>query len=99
MVELLLVLHQDRDVVAVDKPPGVPVIPARGEDGGECLQHRLQRQIGHRLWVVHRIDRDASGVVLFASNAAAHRMLSLAFEQRQVHKSYVAFVEIGRAHV
>jgi RluA family pseudouridine synthase len=88
----LVVLHEDRDVVAVDKPAGLPVIPARSEDAAACLQHRLERQIGRRLWVVHRIDRDASGVVLFARNAEAHRALSLAFENRLMHKSYVAIV-------
>lgn len=88
----LVVLREDRDVVAVDKPAGLPVIPARGEDAAACLQHRLERQVGRRLWVVHRIDRDASGVVLFARNAEAHRALSLAFEHRDVHKSYVAIV-------
>jgi tRNA pseudouridine32 synthase/23S rRNA pseudouridine746 synthase len=88
----LVLLHEDGDVVAVDKPFGVAVIPARGEDGQACLQKRLERQIGRRLWVVHRIDRDASGVVLFARSAEAHRALSLAFEHRQVHKSYAAFV-------
>ncbi len=90
--EPIVVLYEDRDVVAVDKPAGVPVIPARGEDEGACLQRRLERQIGRRLWVVHRIDRDASGVVLFARNADAHRALSLAFEHRLVHKSYLAIV-------
>jgi RluA family pseudouridine synthase len=88
----LALLHEDKDVVAVDKPAGVPVIPARGEDAEACVQRRLERQIGRRLWVVHRIDRDVSGVVLFARNADAHRALSLAFEHRLVHKSYVAIV-------
>lgn len=88
----LEVLLQDDDVVAVAKPAGEPVIPARGEDARECVQRRLERQVGRRLWVVHRIDRDASGVVLFAANAGAHRALSLAFEHRQVHKTYVALV-------
>jgi tRNA pseudouridine32 synthase / 23S rRNA pseudouridine746 synthase len=88
----IAVLHEDRDVVAVAKPAGPPVIPARGEDADACVQRRLERQLGRRLWVVHRIDRDASGVVLFARNADAHRALSLAFERREVHKSYVAIV-------
>lgn len=78
-------------IVAVAKPPGEPVIPARGEAPEACLQRRFERQLGRRLWVVHRIDRDASGVVLFATNAAAHRALSVAFEQRRVAKSYRAF--------
>lgn len=85
-------LYQDQDVVAVDKPSGEPVIAARGEPPEACLQKRLERQLGQRLFVVHRIDRDASGVVLFARHAQAHRTLSLAFEHRQVRKAYWAFV-------
>jgi RluA family pseudouridine synthase len=88
----LVVLAEDADLLAVDKPPGLPVIPARGADEAESLKRRLERQLGRRLWVVHRIDRDASGVVLFARNPAAHRALSLAFEHRDVRKSYVALV-------
>jgi tRNA pseudouridine32 synthase/23S rRNA pseudouridine746 synthase len=88
----LVLLHEDDDVVAVQKPPGEPVIPARDGSARDCVQRRLERQLGRRLWVVHRIDRDASGVVVFATNAAAHRALSLAFEHRQVSKAYVAFV-------
>ncbi len=79
-------------IVAAAKPSGEPVIPARGEPAEACLQHRLERQIGQRLFVVHRIDRDASGVVLFATTAEAHRALSMAFEARRVLKHYRAFV-------
>ncbi len=91
MSEPLPPLHEDEDVLAVAKPAGEPVIAARGKPRQECLQRRLERERGGRLWVVHRIDRDASGVVLFARNAAAHRALSLAFEQRRVAKTYLAF--------
>jgi RluA family pseudouridine synthase len=88
----LTLLHEDHDLVAVAKPPGEPVIAARGEPRSLCLQKRLESRLRRRLWVVHRIDRDASGVVLFALNADAHRALSLAFEHREVAKSYAAFV-------
>jgi tRNA pseudouridine32 synthase/23S rRNA pseudouridine746 synthase len=88
----LALLHEDHDLVAVAKPAGEPVIPARGEPPRDCVQRRLERQVGGRLFVVHRIDRDASGVVVFARNADAHRALSLAFEHRQVVKTYAAFV-------
>lgn len=74
------------------KPAGEPVIPARGEPGEACVQKRLERQLGRRVYVVHRIDRDASGVVVFATDAAAHRAASLAFEKREVRKRYLAFV-------
>ena len=87
-----VLLHQDHDLVAVAKPPGEPVIPARGEPVSACLQKRLEHALGRRLFVVHRIDRDASGVVVFALNPDAHRAASLAFEHRLVTKTYVAFV-------
>jgi tRNA pseudouridine32 synthase/23S rRNA pseudouridine746 synthase len=93
----LVLLHEDHDLVAVAKPAGEPVIPARGESARDCVQRRLERQVGGRLWVVHRIDRDASGVVVFARNADAHRELSLAFEHRQVEKSYTAWASGGFA--
>ena len=78
--------------MAVAKPTGEPVIAARGEPRSACLQKRLERLLRRRLWIVHRIDRDASGVVVFALNADAHRAVSLAFEHRQVTKTYAAFV-------
>jgi tRNA pseudouridine32 synthase/23S rRNA pseudouridine746 synthase len=88
----LALLHEDHDLVAVAKPSGEPVIAARGEPRSACLQKRLESRLRRRLWVVHRIDRDASGVVVFALNADAHRVVSLAFEHRQVTKTYAAFV-------
>ena len=87
---MVTVLHEDPDVLAVDKPAGVVVIPARDEPPGESLRHRLEAARGERLWVVHRIDRDTTGVVLFARGAESHRALSLAFEQRRVEKTYLA---------
>jgi RluA family pseudouridine synthase len=88
----LTILHDAFGLVAVSKPAGLPVIPARGEPPEECLRRRLERQLGRRLFVVHRIDRDASGVVAFARSAVVHRAMSLAFEHREVEKTYVAFV-------
>jgi RluA family pseudouridine synthase len=84
------ILHRDTRVLAVQKPAGLTVIPARDEDPGRCLRATLEAALGLRLWVVHRLDRDTSGVVLFALDAAAHRALSVAFETRAVQKRYVA---------
>jgi RluA family pseudouridine synthase len=87
------VLAETAAWLAVDKPAGIAVIPARGEPFGDSLRARLESARGERLWVVHRLDRETSGVVLFARTAEAHRALSLAFERREVAKEYRAFTD------
>jgi 23S rRNA-/tRNA-specific pseudouridylate synthase len=86
-----MILALEPDLVAAAKPAGLPVVPARGEAPELCLRARLEVELGQRLWVVHRLDRETSGLVLFARHAKAHRALSLAFERREVTKTYVAF--------
>ncbi len=90
------VLYDEGDILVVDKPAGIAIIPARGEAPEASLHRRVEQQIGARLFIVHRIDRDVSGVVVFARTAEVHRHLSLAFEHRQVEKTYTAWV-VGRA--
>lgn len=87
----IAVLHYDDALVAADKPPGLAVVPASGDRLAESVRGRLERQLGVKLWVVHRLDRDTSGVLLFARTPGIHRALCLAFEERRVHKTYVAF--------
>ncbi len=84
-------LHEDQDVIAVNKPAGIAVIPGRDEKPDQALRGQLESLRGERLWVVHRLDRDTSGVVLFARNEQAHRRLSMAFEGREVSKTYLAW--------
>lgn len=84
------VLYEDEGLLAVDKPPGMVVIPARDEDPAGALRQRLERDRREALWVVHRIDRETSGVVLFARSADAHRTLNACFEGRSVSKTYTA---------
>lgn len=67
-------------------------IPGRGPESGENLHEYWQRERGAKLWVVHRLDRGASGIVLFAKDAEAHKILSMAFETRAVKKTYLAVV-------
>ncbi|BDG06703.1 RluA family pseudouridine synthase [Anaeromyxobacter oryzae] len=84
------VLHEDGYVLAVDKPPGRLVIP--GRQGGEpSLREELEASHG-RLWVVHRLDRGTSGVLVFARTAEAHRTLNLAFDRGEPRKRYLALV-------
>jgi len=84
------ILHQDEDLLAVDKPEGLASIPGRGPDK-DCLAARLGRHFG-KLLVVHRLDAEVSGVILLARNAAAHRALNDQFAAREVRKEYCAVV-------
>jgi len=85
------ILFADEDVVVVDKPAGLPTVPVPHAQSGGCVRAALERQLGAAVWVVHRLDRETSGVLLFARTAESHRSLCLAFEERRVRKTYVAF--------
>jgi tRNA pseudouridine32 synthase/23S rRNA pseudouridine746 synthase len=87
-------LAETDDLIAVAKPPGITVIPGRNEPPEACLRARLEAERGEPLFVVHRIDRDTSGVVVFARTAVAHRALSMAFEKRRTEKRYLAFTGV-----
>jgi RluA family pseudouridine synthase len=84
------ILHQDDQVLAVDKPAGLLTIPGRGFDA-PALSEQVRAIVPEAL-PVHRLDRDTSGVVLFAVTREAHRALNAAFESRRAEKTYVALV-------
>lgn len=86
------ILFEGAGVLAVDKPAGMLVIPGRAE-GEPSLREALEAKLGRKVFVVHRLDRDTSGVLVFALDAERHRALSMAFESGQVRKRYVALVE------
>ena len=85
------ILYEDKDVLAANKPEGLSVIPER-DFGRPCLLRILQERYGLKLFVVHRLDKDSSGVILFATHADAHRWLNGQFERREVDKTYAALV-------
>ncbi|MCU0658203.1 MAG: RluA family pseudouridine synthase [Polyangiaceae bacterium] len=80
-------LHEDPSLLVVAKPEGISAIPERDLQI-PSVQRLLEAQRGERLWVVHRLDKEVSGALLFARTPDAHRALSLAFERREVEKSY-----------
>jgi 23S rRNA pseudouridine1911/1915/1917 synthase len=86
------VLFEDADLLVVNKPSGITVIPERIHTERETMQSLLQQQYG-KLFVVHRIDRGTSGVLCFARNEEAHRALSLQFQNHEVQKFYTAIVK------
>lgn len=87
----LKILHDDHEVVLVDKPSGLLSVPGKGEHLMDCLITRVQAVFPMAL-LVHRLDRDTSGVMIFALTPHAQRHLGLQFEKRQTKKTYVARV-------
>jgi 23S rRNA pseudouridine1911/1915/1917 synthase len=94
------ILYEDEDVVVVNKPPGMVVHPARGHWSG-TLASALQFHFGPTLsasggasrpGIVHRLDRDTSGVILVARNDRSHSNLAKQFSSRSIEKEYFALV-------
>ncbi len=85
------VLHDDHEIIVVNKPAGLLSVPGKGEHLTDCLLARVQNAYPQAL-LVHRLDRDTSGVMIFALTPHAQRHLGLQFEKRQTKKSYVARV-------
>ncbi|WP_299825386.1 RluA family pseudouridine synthase [uncultured Roseobacter sp.] len=87
----LVVLHEDAEVLLVDKPAGLLSVPGKGPELADCLLNRVQAAFPDAL-LVHRLDRDTSGVMIFALTPHAQRHLGLQFEKRMTRKTYVARV-------
>ncbi len=86
-MEHIEILYVDEDILAINKPAGILTIPD-GYDSAKPFLTRILSEHYGRIWTVHRLDRNTSGVLLFARNPHAHRTLNLQFEQRQVQKIY-----------
>jgi 23S rRNA pseudouridine1911/1915/1917 synthase len=93
----LAIVHEDDDLVVLDKPAGLVVHPGAGHASGTLANalahHRPGIQVGGALrpGIVHRLDKDTSGLLVVAKNERAHRRLGDAFRARDVVKRYVAF--------
>ena len=85
------VIHADHEVLVVNKPSGLLSVPGKGAHLADCLLTRVQAAFPEAL-LVHRLDRDTSGVMVFALTPHAQRHLGLQFEKRQIKKTYVARV-------
>ena len=93
------ILYEDEVLAVVNKPPGMVVHPARGHWSGtltSALQFHFDRLSGAggatRPGIVHRLDRDTSGVIIIAKNDPTHMALAGQFERREVEKEYFAIV-------
>lgn len=87
----LPILWEDASLVAVNKPAGLRTIPDGYDRTLPYLGGLLEARYG-KVWTVHRLDKDTSGVILFARSAEAHRALNEQFEQRKTHKEYHTIV-------
>ena len=87
--EPLTILHEDHEVVVVDKPAGLLSVPGKGPELADCLIERVRR-VFPTVLLVHRLDRDTSGVIAFALTPLAQRHLGWQFEKRSTKKAYVA---------
>ena len=85
------ILYQDHQIVVVDKPSGLLSVPGKGEGLEDCVIERL-RGVFPEVLLVHRLDRDTSGVMIFALTPHAQRFLGQEFENRRTKKVYVARV-------
>jgi tRNA pseudouridine32 synthase/23S rRNA pseudouridine746 synthase len=85
----LTILHEDHEIVVLDKPAGLLSVPGRGPDLADCLITRVKAVFPQAL-LVHRLDRDTSGVIVFALTPHAQRNLSMQFEEKRTKKTYQA---------
>ena len=95
----LKIIYEDDEMLAIDKPAGMVVHPAPGHMQGTLVNALLSycsdlSGIGgvERPGIVHRLDKDTSGIVLIAKNEIAHRALASQFKNRKVNKTYLALV-------
>jgi RluA family pseudouridine synthase len=86
-----ILIHLDDAILVVNKPSGLATIPGGWDRNAPSLVKLLEADYG-RLWIVHRLDKITSGVIVFARTAEAHRTLSLLFETRAVTKTYHAIL-------
>ena len=88
---MFVTIYQDEHLLVLDKPTGLLAVPGRGPDLQDCLSARVQATCPDAL-VVHRLDRDTSGLMLMARSPDIQRALSQQFAERLVEKTYVAVV-------
>jgi RluA family pseudouridine synthase len=84
-------IFQDAHILILDKPAGTPVLPDGWDKDAPYLVKALEEEF-EKVWVVHRLDKITSGVMVFARNAESHRALNVQFENHEVEKIYHAIV-------
>ncbi len=86
------ILFEDPHLFVTDKPAGLPVLPDGWEPDAPYLVKMLEAEYG-KIFIVHRLDKTTSGVMVFARDAETHRSLSMQFESHEAQKIYHAIIE------
>lgn len=84
-------IHRDDALMLIHKPAGLLTVPGKSPDLQDCLMSRLL-QCEKRTLLIHRLDRDTSGLLVFALDQAAQRHISRQFQQRETEKTYQAII-------
>jgi RluA family pseudouridine synthase len=86
------IIHLDEHILVINKPAGLPVLPDGWEKNAPYLVKMLEEEYG-KIFIVHRLDKVTSGVMVFARTAEAHRSLNMQFESHEAEKVYHAIME------
>ena len=86
------IIYEDKSLIVVDKPAGLSVLPDGWEKDSEYLVNMLEEQY-EKIFIVHRLDKITSGVMVFARDAETHRALNIQFENHEAQKTYHAILE------
>ncbi len=85
------IIYEDKEIIVINKPEGLLTIPDGFQPNLPNLRDLLISKFGS-IWVVHRLDKQTSGVLIFAKDKNTHKMLSIQFQNREIKKSYLALV-------
>jgi RluA family pseudouridine synthase len=86
------IIYIDEQILVINKPAGLSVLPDGWEKDSDYVVRRLEEQSG-RVFIVHRLDKITSGVMVFARDAETHRALNIQFETHEARKTYHAILE------
>lgn len=91
MTNDLSILYENENIIAIDKPEGIASI-SENDNTIKTIHSSLEEKYSQKIFIVHRIDKEVSGLILFAKNSRTHKYLNDQFAARSVKKNYLALV-------
>lgn len=86
------ILHQDDSIIIVNKPPFLLSIPDRWKEDLPSVKSEMSKKF-EEIFIIHRLDKETSGIICLGRNKEAHRSISMQFEHRTVDKKYLVLVD------